>query len=89
MNKIISFEHAVAKIYCFDNGTEVTEYQVVISLTNPLLTYKQQLETLLDAFAEVKKEAMAGASVVFKRFFLSDASNQTDELMRWRLPRGR
>lgn len=85
MNNCITFEHAVAKIYCFDNGTEVTEYQVVISLTNPLLTYKQQLETLLDAFAQVKKDAMAGASVVFKRFFLSDASNQADELMNYEM----
>jgi agmatine/peptidylarginine deiminase len=85
MNNCITFEHAVAKIYCFDNGTEVTEYQVVISLTNPLLTYKQQLETLLDAFAQVKKDAMAGASVVFKRFFLSDASNQADELVNYEM----
>ncbi|MCR5130085.1 MAG: hypothetical protein K6C10_01315 [Prevotella sp.] len=81
MNKIINFEHAVAKIFCFDNDTEVTEYQVVISLTNKLLTYQQQLETILDTFTKVRHEAMPNAAVVFKRFFLSDASNQTDELM--------
>ena len=85
MNKVINFDHAVAKVYGFDNGTDVTEYQVVISLTNPLLTYTQQLETLVEAFAQVKKEATAGASVVFKRFFLSDASNQADELMNYEM----
>lgn len=85
MNKVINFDHAVAKVYGFDNGTDVTEYQVVISLTNPLLTYTQQLETLVEAFAQVKKEATGGASVVFKRFFLSDASNQADELMNYEM----
>lgn len=85
MNKVINFDYAVAKVYGFDNGTDVTEYQVVISLTNPLLTYTQQLETLVEAFAQVKKEATTGASVVFKRFFLSDASNQADELMNYEM----
>ena len=67
MNKTITFQDAVAKVYAFDNGTEVTEYQVVISLNNQLLTYRQQLETLLDAFARVRTEVTKGAAIVFKR----------------------
>ncbi len=85
MNKIINYQDAVAKIYTFDNGTEVTEYQVVISLNNQLLTYRQQLETLLDAFARVRTDVTKGAAIVFKRFFLSDASNQADELVNYEM----
>ena len=85
MNKTITFQDAVAKVYAFDNGTEVTEYQVVISLNNQLLTYRQQLETLLDAFARVRTDVTKGAAIVFKRFFLSDASNQADELVNYEM----
>lgn len=85
MNKIINYQDAVAKVYAFYNGTEVTEYQVVISLNNQLLTYRQQLETLLDAFARVRTDVTKGAAIVFKRFFLSDASNQADELVNYEM----
>ena len=88
MNKTVNFEHAVAKVYGFDNGTEVAEYQVVVSLNNPLLNYQQQLEAILDAFAGVKQDLQKDGqqvSVVFKRFFLSDASNQADMLMNFEM----
>ena len=88
MNKTVNFEHAVAKVYGFDNGTEVAEYQVVVSLNNPLLNYQQQLEAILDAFAGVKQDLQKDGqqvSVVFKRFFLSDASNQADMLMNYEM----
>ena len=80
MNKILQFEYAEAKIFSFEGGAEVKEFHVVISIKKPLLTYQEQLVTLIDTFTEVRK-VTDGASVVFKRYFLSDASNQADELM--------
>lgn len=85
MNKIQTYEDAEAKVFGFDGGAEVKEFHVVVSVSNPLLCYQKQLETVIDTFGKVKKELGDDAVVVFKRFFLSDASNQTDDLMNYEM----
>ena len=95
MNKIFSYDSATAKVYGFDNGTEVAEYQVVVTVNNSLLTFQQQLEVLLDAFQSVRSTIAATSPAlangqgqllpIFKRYFLSDASNQADLLMNYEL----
>ena len=37
MNRILKFENAEARIFCFDGGKEVEEFHVVVSICNPLL----------------------------------------------------
>ncbi|MBQ8047079.1 MAG: hypothetical protein IJ196_04045 [Prevotella sp.] len=85
MKKIVANKHTTAKVFCFDNGTETREYHVVITVNDRLLSYQQQLEALQDAFHDIRKEAIGRAATVFKRYFLSDASNQTDALMNYEL----
>ena len=51
----------------------VTEYHVMIRVTDPSLDYISQLEAVLQAAAEASK----GFVVRFRRFFLSDAANQS------------
>ena len=75
------FENASADISCFDNGTEVKEYQVMIHVDAKRLPYAQQLEAVLNAYNQLLEGPLKGALAVFKRYFLSDAANQADEVI--------
>ena len=85
MYTTIEKDNFIAKIFRFDNRTEVKEFHVIISLTNPLMNYHEQLETIHQTLATLRAEEMENARPVFKRYFLSDASNQSDELMNYEL----
>ena len=82
MNDIsrIDFENAKAEVVCFDNGTEVREYQAIIHVANPRLAYAQQLEAVLNAYDALRSQ-FEGTQAVFKRYFLSDAANQADDVI--------
>lgn len=85
MNKVYTYKNAVAHAFCFNNGTGANEYHVAISINAPELTYAEQVEQLLEAFRDVHAQFMPKSSVVFKRYFLSDAANQSDLLMNYEL----
>lgn len=80
MHKILTFDNAEARIFGFDGGTEVEEFHLVLSVTNPMLPYRDQLEAIFSAYNEAKGCLTSGAKPVFKRYFLSDASNQIELL---------
>ena len=80
MRKILTFDNAEARIFGFDDGTEVEEFHLVLSVTNPMLPYREQLEAIFSAYNEAKSCLTSGAKPVFKRYFLSDASNQIELL---------
>lgn len=61
--------------------TGVCEYHAIIHITCPELTFDQQLSALLNAYDYLLKHELSGATAVFKRYFLSDAANQTDRLL--------
>ena len=77
---IIQTEKTRAEVFCFDNGTEVKEYHVMIHVTAPKLPFAQQLEAVVNAYGELRANQLKGAETVFKRYFLSDASNQADDI---------
>ena len=77
----ISFENASADVSCFDNGTEVKEYHAMIHVDAKRLPYSQQLEAVLNAYNQLLEGPLKGAQAVFKRYFLSDAANQADEVV--------
>ena len=77
-------DNVIARISCFE-AVEASEYHVMLSIVTPLLTYQEQVETLLTAFTTLRQEQLNHARPVFKRYFLSDASNQTDLLMNYEL----
>lgn len=61
----------------FASGKGATaEYHVMVSVTDPSLSYEDQLDAVLEAC----KEASKGRTVHFRRFFLSDAANQFSRL---------
>lgn len=62
----------------------VTEYHVMASVTEPGLTFNQQVENLQKAYcALMGEEEMRAAVPLFRRYFLSDAANQADTVMEW------
>lgn len=82
MNKFsrIDFENARADVICFDNGTEVKEYQAIIHVSQKKLTYVQQLEAVMNAYHGLLDQ-FPDTQAVFKRYFLSDAANQADDIV--------
>ena len=79
--KTLYFENAYAEISCFDNGTEVKEYHVMIHVDNATLTYSEQLDAIMKTYNVLLGNMLKGARSVFKRYFLSDAANQADEII--------
>lgn len=70
-----------AQICSFEGKGGVTEYHVMISVANPSLPFDEQLNRLQNAYQAVTKTETENAVPVFRRYFLSDAANQTDILM--------
>ena len=75
------FENAFAEAFQFDNGTAVKEYHVMIHVNSSRLPYTTQLEAVMNAYNSLIEGPMKGAQAVFKRYFLSDAANQADEII--------
>ena len=76
----IDFENARADVLCFDNGTEVKEYHAMIHVSQQRLTYAKQLEAVMNAY-QVLLDRLPDTQAVFKRYFLSDAANQADDII--------
>lgn len=76
----IEFEYAEANVFCFDNSTDVREYHALIRVTNTSLSYTKQLEAVFNAYQSLL-DRLPGVQAVFKRYFLSDAVNQADEVI--------
>ena len=75
------FENAYAEAFQFDNGTAVKEYHVMIHVNSSRLPYTTQLEAVMNAYNSLIDGPLKGAQAVFKRYFLSDAANQADEII--------
>ena len=74
------FENAFAEAFQFDNNTAVKEY-VMIHVNSSRLPYTTQLEAVMNAYNSLIDGPLKGAQAVFKRYFLSDAANQADEII--------
>ena len=81
MNKTIKTENALAELFSFSNGGEVTEYHVMIHAKADGLTFQQQLDAVLDSYEQLTTTELKGATAVLKRYFLSDIANQADDVL--------
>ena len=81
MQDTIQFDNAFAEIFQFDNGTEVCECHLMIHASSPGLPFAQQLEAVMGAYERLIDGALKGSVAVFKRYFLSDAANQADDVI--------
>ena len=80
-NRKVSLADARAEIFTFENGSEVSEHHVVIHVDGHQRTYQQQLDALLDGYRYILEHELKGSVAVFKRYFLSDAANQADDVI--------
>ena len=76
----IDFEHAGADVFCFDCGTDVREYHAMIQITDRRLPFAVQLEAVIGAYDDLL-DRLPDTQAVFKRYFLSDAANQADDVV--------
>ena len=76
MQKYIS-----TRLFRYEVPGGVSEYHAILRVTDPRLTYAEQVEHLLAAYRHLLAEEVPGAVAVFKRFFLSDAANQANHLL--------
>ena len=67
-------------VTCFDNGTDVREYHAIIQVTTGSLPWAQQLDAVMGAYQDLLSN-VPDAQAVFKRYFLSDAANQADDVV--------
>ena len=77
----IEFENARADVFCFSSDREVKEYHAMIHVAKARLTFKEQLEAVLGAYEGLLNTLPGEPQAVFKRYFLSDAANQADEVV--------
>ncbi len=68
-------------VFKFEVENGVSEYHAMLRITNPRLTYGEQVDALLAAYEHLVTNELPGAVPVLKRFFLSDAANQTNHLL--------
>jgi len=76
----LTFQNAHAELFRFEGVGKVSEYHVMIHVDNPLLTFAEQLQAVEDAYDQLCSSELKGADAVFKRYFVSDAANQTDDI---------
>lgn len=81
MKKII-FDKTCAEIASFTTAdSEVAEHHVMIHVTDHRLPYSSQLKAVDDTLTQLVHGQLSGAKPVFKRYFLSDAYNQSGEVL--------
>lgn len=69
------------QLNAFEGKGGVTDYHLLLSITNPLLSFKEQLQIIRQSYAAIVEEKLGRKAVaVFRRYFLSDAANQADLL---------
>lgn len=73
-------KNALAEVFRYDVKNGVSEYHVMIHAIAPMQTCKEQLEAVLNAYHALLRTELEGAVAVFKRYFLSDAANQSEPL---------
>lgn len=73
-------ENTLKEIFRYEVTEGVSEYHAILHLSNPQLTYTEQVDALMQAYDDLVTNDLKGAVAVFKRFFVSDAANQSDYL---------
>lgn len=67
---------AEATVSAFKPDGGIGEYHIIISVTDPSLTYARQATNVAEAFDRTVATLPANAVTVFRRYFLSDIANQ-------------
>ncbi len=74
-------DRTLTEIFKYNAEQGVSEFHVMIHALNPEDTYEEQLNAVLNAYDSLLTGELKGAVAVFKRYFLSDAANQSGMLL--------
>ena len=80
MTQHITYPNAKAELFSFIGANEVDEHHIILHASNSESTFQQQLDAILDAYQDILSNKLPGTVAVFKRYFLSDAANQADDV---------
>ena len=84
ITKIYEHYSINVQVCSFTGRGEVTEYHLLMSVTDPFLSFQTQLENLQKVYAKIKTEELpVNAIAVFRRYFLSDVANHADWVTEW------
>lgn len=73
---------AIAEIGSFETDGKIAEHHVLIHVVETTLRFEEQKEILFEAFKELMSEHLAkGTRPIFKRYFMSDVTNQAGSVM--------
>ena len=74
-------EKTLTEIFKYEVADGVSEYHLMIHATQPKDAYEEQLNAIIDTYYQLREKELQGTVAIFKRYFLSDASNQADTLL--------
>ncbi|MBR3860027.1 MAG: hypothetical protein IKJ18_08500 [Bacteroidaceae bacterium] len=74
-------KHTSIQLFKYEVADGVSEYHAILRVTNPRLTFTEQIESLQVAYDHLVGEELPDAVAVLKRYFLSDAANQANILL--------
>ena len=77
----IQSEKTLTEIFKYKAAEGPSEYHIMIHSTQPEDIYENQLNAVLNTYDDLLAKELKGAVAIFKRYFLSDAANQTDTLL--------
>ncbi|MBE6301257.1 MAG: hypothetical protein E7085_05305 [Parabacteroides distasonis] len=69
------------QITAFQSQKGITEYHVLFQQTDSLEDFKTQLQHIQEAYNQCIATLSGNPTAVFRRYFLSDVTNQTNEVM--------
>ena len=76
-----TYDTTEVQITSFQSSKGITEYHIFFQQTNCLEDFHTQLQHIQDVYAHSVEELPGNPVAIFRRYFLSDVTNQTDELM--------
>lgn len=84
--QIKKYEHDTiqVQISTFSTKKGITEYHLIVTVTDLSLPFPAQMENLQKAYRQAVEEELSPLAMpVFRRYFLSDAANQADLVTEW------
>jgi len=72
--------HTSAEISEFRIERGLSEYQLIIQITDATLPFPEQLKSIFASIEHLLSHELSDTTIVFRRIFLSDAANQTELL---------
>ena len=84
----IKNKETTADISEFRTKNGVSEFHVLIQITETTLSFREQLYHIFSTFNKLYSNELSDTTIAFKRFFLSDAANQIEDLLTY-LPENR